>query len=214
MCVCVCVCVCGIISKIVAVGSPLCVCVCVCVRAHVLLPYCSSLCDAVSQRYSERTSALCLEERSYGKAVEYSDLKTWWHLFFFQTPVSSSQLPVSRICLLDIVRNSHKKDFPAMLVVLSLNAVAKENIHVRAKFLLTSCWLGLACEAANQNTSFICVTRLPITDMTYHSNPSYKTQSWRPCHQKRKIWQLKRKSVKRASKAYTLRPKRKSKQVC
>ena len=31
--------------------------------------------------------------------------------------------------------------------------------------------------------------------------------------QKRKIWQLKRKSVKRAFKAYTLRPKRKSKQV-
>ena len=30
---------------------------------------------------------------------------------------------------------------------------------------------------------------------------------------KRKIWQVKRKSVKRASKAYTLRPKRKSKQV-
>ena len=31
---------------------------------------------------------------------------------------------------------------------------------------------------------------------------------------KRKIWQVKRKSVKRASKAYILRPKRKSKQVC
>ena len=30
---------------------------------------------------------------------------------------------------------------------------------------------------------------------------------------KRKIWHLKRKSVKRAFKAYTLRPKRKSKQV-
>ena len=31
---------------------------------------------------------------------------------------------------------------------------------------------------------------------------------------KRKIWHLKRKSVKRAFKVYTLRPKRKSKQVC
>ena len=40
-------------------------------------------------------------------------------------------------------------------------------------------------------------------------NPKSETAA-----QMRKIWQLKRKSVKRAFKAYTLRQKRKSKQVC
>ena len=153
----------------------------------------------------------CLEDRSYGKAVEYSDLKTWWHLFFFQIPVSSSQLPVVRFRLLDIVKNLHKKDFSAMLVVLSLNAVAKENIRVRAKILVNLMLIG-SCMWGSQ-PKHVFHMRHSAADIRY--DLSHKSIAHTPNLETLPPKSVKsgRSSVKRASKAYTLRPKRKSKQV-
>ena len=176
------------------------------------LPATMSLNNQLYTRYSEHTSALCLEDRSYRKAVEYSDLKTWWHLFFFQIPVSSSQLPVSRLRLLDTLKNLHKKDFSAILVVLSLNAVAKENIHVRAKILVNlmligSCMWGSQPKHVSHMRHLAADNRYDLSHKSIVHTPKLETLP-------PKSVKSGRSSVKRASKAYILRPKRKSKQVC
>ena len=104
--------------------------------------------------YTERTSALVSKIRAMGRPSNTPDLMasfllsnstpTSWHLFFFQTPVPRSQLPVSRFRLLDIVENSHK-----MGTSTTLNAVAKENIHVRAKVLVNLKLIG-SCITGSQ----------------------------------------------------------------
>ena len=85
------------------------------------------------------------------------------------------------------------------------DSACKTSSEIRTKRTFLPClsychWTRLpkkiftfAQNSCELNVCFRCATRLPVTDMTYHTNRSYITQSWRPCHQKRKIWQLKRK---------------------
>ena len=76
-----------------------------------------------------------------GRRIDTPDLVA---PFFFQMPVPRSQLPVSRFRLLDIVENSHKEGTST-----TLNAVAKENIQVRAKVLVNLKLIG-SCITGSQ----------------------------------------------------------------
>ena len=119
---------------------------------------------------------------------------------------------------MDIVDESHKDDFSTMLDGHSPNVVAKENIHVRAKVLVNLTLIGSSHNRQPTKTR-LSYTRhsaavfedkrydLSLKSIVDHSKSVTAAR-------KRKIWHLKRKSVKRVFKAYTLRPKRKSKQVC
>ena len=136
-------------------------------------------------------------------------LPTWWHLFFFQTPVPRSQLPVSRFRLLDIIENSHKEGTST-----TLNAVAKENIHVPAKVFVNLKLIGSCKTGSQPKRIFHIVTRSSSSQINFSHKSIVGNLKSETAAEKRKIWELKRKSVKRAFKAYTLRQKRKSKQVC
>ena len=136
----------------------------------------------------------CLSDRSLSLRSELQEgrriLPTWWHLFFFQTPVPRSQLPVSRFRLLTIVENSHKKGTST-----TLNAVAKENIQVHAKVLVN-----------------LKPTKMRLSHASL--SPSSQINSLH----KSNLGNLKSETAaekrKRAFQAYTFRQKCKSKQVC
>ena len=128
--------------------AALCVCACACfisllrylVRCRVVRATISGEKNQLYTWYSERRPLSLRSELRVGRRI----LPTWWHLFFFQTPVPWSQLPVSRFRLLDIVENSHRKGTST-----TLNAVAKENIHVRAKVLVNLKLIG-SCITGSQ----------------------------------------------------------------
>ena len=117
-----------------------------------------------------------------------------------------------------IVDESHKDDFSITLDGHSPNVVAKENIHVRAKVLVNLTLIGSSHNRQPTKTrlSYMRHSAAVFEDKRYDlSHKSIVDDSKSvTAVKKRKIWHLKRKSVKRAFKAYTLRPKRKSKQVC
>ena len=76
-----------------------------------------------------------------------------------------------------IVDELHKDNFSITLDGHSLNVVAKENIHVRAKVLVNLTLIGSSHNRQPTKTrlSYICVTRPPSSktnDMTYHTNQS------------------------------------------
>ena len=117
-----------------------------------------------------------------------------------------------------IVDESHKDDFSITLDGHSPNVVAKENIHVRAKVLVNLTLIGSSHNRQPTKTrlSYMRHSAAVFEDKRYdlsHKSIVHDSKSVTAA-KKRKIWHLKRKSVKRAFKAYTLRPKRKSKQVC
>ena len=103
---------------------------------------------------------------------------------------------------MDIVDESHKDDFSTKLDGHSPNVVAKENIHVRAKVLVN---LTLIASSHNRQP-----TKTRLSYMR-HSAAVFEDKRYDLSHKsivddsksvtaakKRKIWHLKRKSVKKA----------------
>ena len=98
-------------------------------------------------------------------------------------------MPVSRFRLLDIVDNSNKKG-----TFTTLNAVAKENIHVRTKILVNLKLIGSWITRSQPKRVFhmrhsvaVFADKL-ITQIDLVGNLKSETAA-----EKRKIWQLKHK---------------------